>query len=161
MLRSAYLAGPDPHDGESAAAHLHRRTGQDVFEPTPPMRPHLPAFNQIEGLVVDRGITMGDLAGTIDEFVHTFFGGDVKSRLRPSYFPFTEPSAEFDISRADGTWLELGGCGMGASEGSAQLRHRSRRVAGLRVRFRHRPPRSDAHTNSTTSVNLSTTTCGS
>lgn len=73
---------------------------------------HLPAFNQIEGLVVDRGITMGDLAGTIDEFVHTFFDGDVKSRLRPSYFPFTEPSAEFDISRADGTWLELGGCGM-------------------------------------------------
>ncbi len=73
---------------------------------------HLPAFNQIEGLVVDRGITMGDLAGTIDEFVHAFFGGGVKSRLRPSYFPFTEPSAEFDISRADGTWLELGGCGM-------------------------------------------------
>ena len=73
---------------------------------------HLPAFNQIEGLVVDRGITMGDLAGTIDEFVRSFFGGDVKSRLRPSYFPFTEPSAEFDISRADGTWLELGGCGM-------------------------------------------------
>ncbi|NNE74933.1 MAG: phenylalanine--tRNA ligase subunit alpha [Acidimicrobiales bacterium] len=73
---------------------------------------HLPAFNQIEGLVVDRGITMGDLAGTIDEFVHAFFGGDVQSRLRPSYFPFTEPSAEFDISRADGSWLELGGCGM-------------------------------------------------
>ena len=73
---------------------------------------HLPAFSQIEGLVVDRGITMGDLAGTIDEFVRSFFGGEVKSRLRPSYFPFTEPSAEFDISRADGSWLELGGCGM-------------------------------------------------
>ncbi|MFQ5555984.1 MAG: phenylalanine--tRNA ligase subunit alpha [Acidimicrobiales bacterium] len=73
---------------------------------------HLPAFNQIEGLVVDRGITMGDLAGTIDEFVKAFFGGEVRSRLRPSYFPFTEPSAEFDISRADGSWLELGGCGM-------------------------------------------------
>ncbi|MEZ5168326.1 MAG: phenylalanine--tRNA ligase subunit alpha [Acidimicrobiales bacterium] len=73
---------------------------------------HLPAFFQIEGLVVDRGITMGDLAGTIEEFVHTFFGGEVKSRLRPSYFPFTEPSAEFDISRPDGSWLELGGCGM-------------------------------------------------
>ncbi len=73
---------------------------------------HLPAFNQIEGLVVDRGITLGDLAGTIDSFVHAFFGGEVKSRLRPSYFPFTEPSAEFDISTADGTWLELGGCGM-------------------------------------------------
>lgn len=73
---------------------------------------HLPAFNQIEGLVIDRGITMGDLAGTIDEFVKAFFGAEVKSRLRPSYFPFTEPSAEFDISRADGSWLELGGCGM-------------------------------------------------
>jgi len=73
---------------------------------------HLPVFNQIEGLVIDKGITMGDLAGTIDEFVRTFFGADVKSRLRPSYFPFTEPSAEFDISRADGSWLELGGCGM-------------------------------------------------
>ncbi len=73
---------------------------------------HLPAFSQIEGLVVDRGITMGDLAGTIDAFVRAFFGGKVKSRLRPSYFPFTEPSAEFDISRPDGSWLELGGCGM-------------------------------------------------
>ncbi len=73
---------------------------------------HLPAFNQIEGLVVDRGITLGDLAGTIEEFVHAFFGGEVKTRLRPSYFPFTEPSAEFDISRPDGSWLELGGCGV-------------------------------------------------
>lgn len=73
---------------------------------------HLPAFNQIEGLVVDKGVTMGDLAGTMAEFVRTFFGEDVKSRLRPSYFPFTEPSAEFDISRTDGTWLEMGGCGM-------------------------------------------------
>ena len=73
---------------------------------------HLPAFNQIEGLVIDKGITMGDLAGTIDSFVQAFFGAEVKSRLRPSYFPFTEPSAEFDISRSDGSWLELGGCGM-------------------------------------------------
>jgi phenylalanyl-tRNA synthetase alpha chain len=73
---------------------------------------HLPVFNQIEGLVVDRGITMGDLAGTIEEFVHAFFGGSVDSRLRPSYFPFTEPSAEFDISTPGGGWLELGGCGM-------------------------------------------------
>ena len=73
---------------------------------------HLPAFNQIEGLVVDRGITLGDLHGTIQEFVGAFFGKEVKTRLRPSYFPFTEPSAEFDISRADGSWLELGGCGM-------------------------------------------------
>ena len=73
---------------------------------------HLPAFSQIEGLAVDRNITMGDLAGTIDTFVRALFGAEVKTRMRPSYFPFTEPSAEFDISRPDGSWLELGGCGM-------------------------------------------------
>ncbi len=73
---------------------------------------HLPAFNQIEGLVVDKGITFGDMAGTIDSFVKAFFGAEVNTRLRPSYFPFTEPSAEVDISRADGSWLELAGCGM-------------------------------------------------
>ncbi len=73
---------------------------------------HLPAFNQIEGLVIDRGIGLGDLAGTIESFVHAFFGHEVKTRLRPSYFPFTEPSAEFDISTPDGGWLELGGCGV-------------------------------------------------
>lgn len=73
---------------------------------------HLSTFNQIEGLVVDRDVTMADLAGTIDGFVKAFFGREVDSRLRPSYFPFTEPSAEFDVSRPDGSWLELGGCGM-------------------------------------------------
>jgi phenylalanyl-tRNA synthetase alpha chain len=73
---------------------------------------HLPVFHQIEGLVVDRGITMGDLAGTIEAFTKAYFGGDFTSRLRPSYFPFTEPSAEFDILPPDGAWLELGGCGM-------------------------------------------------
>lgn len=73
---------------------------------------HLPAFNQIEGLVVDRGIGMGDMAGTIDSFVKAFFGAEMTTRLRPSYFPFTEPSAEFDISTPSGDWLELGGCGL-------------------------------------------------
>lgn len=73
---------------------------------------HLPAFNQIEGLVVDRNIGLGDLAGTIESFVKAFFGHEVKTRLRPSYFPFTEPSAEFDISTPSGDWLELGGCGV-------------------------------------------------
>jgi phenylalanyl-tRNA synthetase alpha chain len=73
---------------------------------------HMPVFHQIEGLVVDRDITFADLAGTIDAFTKAYFGGDFTSRLRPSYFPFTEPSAEFDIQRPDGTWLELGGCGM-------------------------------------------------
>ena len=73
---------------------------------------HMPVFHQIEGLVVDRDITFADLDGTIDAFTKAYFGGDFTSRLRPSYFPFTEPSAEFDIQRPDGTWLELGGCGM-------------------------------------------------
>ncbi|MDQ3294460.1 MAG: phenylalanine--tRNA ligase subunit alpha, partial [Actinomycetota bacterium] len=73
---------------------------------------HLPVFHQIEGLVIDRDITFAHLAGTIDAFTKAFFGGGFASRLRPSYFPFTEPSAEFDIIRPDGSFLELGGCGM-------------------------------------------------
>ncbi|MBH99855.1 MAG: phenylalanine--tRNA ligase subunit alpha [Acidimicrobiaceae bacterium] len=73
---------------------------------------HMPVFHQIEGLVVDRRITFGDMAGTMDAFTKAYFGRDFASRLRPSYFPFTEPSAEFDILRDDGSWLELAGCGM-------------------------------------------------
>ena len=73
---------------------------------------HLAVFHQLEGLVIDRGITLADLAGTIDSFTKAFFGAEFGSRLRPSYFPFTEPSAEFDIQTPSGQWLELGGCGM-------------------------------------------------
>ncbi len=73
---------------------------------------HMPVFHQIEGLVVDHGITFADLAGTLEAFTSAYFGAGFISRLRPSYFPFTEPSAEFDIRRPDGSWLELGGCGM-------------------------------------------------
>ena len=83
-----------------------------VFRRDTPDATHMPVFHQIEGLVVDRGITFSDLAGTIEAFTKAFFGADFTSRLRPSYFPFTEPSAEFDIRRPDGTWIELGGCGM-------------------------------------------------
>jgi len=84
---------------------------------------HMPVFHQIEGLVVDRGISFADLAGTLEAFTSAYFGGSIHSRLRPSYFPFTEPSAEYDINcvfcegRGCRTcqqtgWLELGGCGM-------------------------------------------------
>ncbi len=83
-----------------------------VFRQDTPDATHMPVFHQIEGLVIDRGISVGDLAGTLDSFVKAFFGGEFSSRLRPSYFPFTEPSAEFDVRRPDGSWLELGGCGM-------------------------------------------------
>jgi len=83
-----------------------------VFRRDTPDATHMPVFHQIEGLVVDHGITFADLAGTIEKFTEAYFGPGFTSRLRPSYFPFTEPSAEFDIQRPDGTWLELGGCGM-------------------------------------------------
>ena len=83
-----------------------------VFRRDTPDATHMPVFHQIEGLVIDRGITMAHLAGTIEAFTKAFFGPGWSSRLRPSYFPFTEPSAEFDIQRPDGSWLELGGCGM-------------------------------------------------
>jgi phenylalanyl-tRNA synthetase alpha chain len=84
---------------------------------------HSPVFHQIEGLAVDRGITFGDLAGTLEAFTSAYFGRRVKSRLLPSFFPFTEPSAEFSFSCVfcDGAgcrvcsktgWIELGGCGM-------------------------------------------------
>ncbi|MEJ5256413.1 MAG: phenylalanine--tRNA ligase subunit alpha [Acidimicrobiales bacterium] len=84
---------------------------------------HLPVFHQIEGLVVDHRVTFADLAGTLEAFTTAYFGGAIHSRLRPSYFPFTEPSAEYDINciicegegcRTCGQtgWLELGGCGM-------------------------------------------------
>jgi phenylalanyl-tRNA synthetase alpha chain len=83
-----------------------------VFRRDTPDATHMPVFHQIEGLVIDRDISMADLAGTIEAFTHAFFGKGWNSRLRPSYFPFTEPSAEFDIQRPDGSWIELGGCGM-------------------------------------------------
>jgi len=72
---------------------------------------HTPVFHQVEGLVVDKGIGMPHLKGTIDHFAKTMFGEDVKTRLRPSYFPFTEPSAEIDIF-FNGKWIEWGGCGV-------------------------------------------------
>ena len=83
-----------------------------VFRRDTPDATHMPVFHQIEGLVIDRDISLADLAGTIEAFTRAFFGPGFSSRLRPSYFPFTEPSAEFDIQRPDGSWLELGGCGM-------------------------------------------------
>ncbi|MEU4778594.1 phenylalanine--tRNA ligase subunit alpha [Micromonospora sp. NPDC023633] len=77
---------------------------------------HAPVFHQVEGLVVDRGITMAHLRGTLDHFARAMFGEGAKTRFRPHYFPFTEPSAEFDVwfpEHRDGPrWVEWGGCGM-------------------------------------------------
>ena len=98
-----------------APGKVYRR---DVADPS-----HLPQFTQIEGLVVDKGITFGDLKGTLDYFCKAVFGPDRKTRFRAHYFPFTEPSAEVDVScgvcggegcrMCKGTgWLEILGCGM-------------------------------------------------
>jgi phenylalanyl-tRNA synthetase alpha chain len=94
-----------------------------VFRRDTPDATHNPMFFQIEGLLVDRGISMAHLKGTVTEFLRLVFGPETRSRFRPSYFPFTEPSAEFDFScfKCGGTgcplckqsgWIELGGSGM-------------------------------------------------
>ena len=100
-----------------------------VFRRDTPDMTHVPMFHQIEGLCVDKGITMAHLKGTINEWVKRMFGEDTITRMRPSYFPFTEPSAEFDYScfKCHGSgqfegdrcrpckgsgWIELGGSGM-------------------------------------------------
>lgn len=94
-----------------------------VFRRDTPDPTHNPMFFQVEGLCVDRGITMAHLKGTLAEFVHRLFGPETRTRFRPSYFPFTEPSAEVDYScfncggkgcricKQSG-WIELGGSGM-------------------------------------------------
>jgi len=77
---------------------------------------HLPAFSQIEGLAVDKGLTMAHLRGTLEHFARVMFGDEAKIRLRPNYFPFTEPSAELDVwhpaAKGGARWIEWGGCGM-------------------------------------------------
>lgn len=73
---------------------------------------HTPMFTQVEGLAVDRGISFANLKSVLYEFVSNFFERDVNLRFRPSYFPFTEPSAEVDIQSESGGWLEILGCGM-------------------------------------------------
>jgi phenylalanyl-tRNA synthetase alpha chain len=84
-----------------------------VYRPDTHDDTHLSMFHQLEALVVDRGVTMVDLKSTILQFVHAYFGPNTKVRLRPSFFPFTEPSAECDVWFPDrGQWIELGGCGM-------------------------------------------------
>jgi phenylalanyl-tRNA synthetase alpha chain len=73
---------------------------------------HTPMFTQVEGLAVDRGISFANLKAVLYDFVSKFFERDVQLRFRPSYFPFTEPSAEVDVLAENGRWLEILGCGM-------------------------------------------------
>ena len=73
---------------------------------------HTPMFHQIEGLVIDKDINFTHLKGILHDFINTYFEDDMKLRFRPSYFPFTEPSAEVDLLSKDNQWLEILGCGM-------------------------------------------------
>ena len=135
----------EPEDGGLRAADPHLAgAGADHADPEPPIyvvcpgkvyradeydATHTPVFHQIEGLVVDRGITLAHLRGTLDHFARAMFG-DTRTRMRPNYFPFTEPSAEVDLQcfvchgdsvgnpdrpcrtcRSEG-WIEWGGCGV-------------------------------------------------
>jgi phenylalanyl-tRNA synthetase alpha chain len=77
---------------------------------------HTPVFHQVEGLAIDKGLSMADLRGTLEHFARIMFGEEAKIRLRPSFFPFTEPSAELDVwhpgAKGGARWVEWGGCGM-------------------------------------------------
>ncbi|MCA9276715.1 MAG: phenylalanine--tRNA ligase subunit alpha [Phycisphaerales bacterium] len=88
-----------------------------VYRPDTVDATHSFMFHQIEGLYIDKGVSMSDLMSTLLQFARAYFGEDADVRLRPSFFPFTEPSAEFDMMIAlkpgtDPSWIELGGCGM-------------------------------------------------
>ncbi len=121
---------------------------------TPDAR-HLPVFHQIEGLVVDEGITFADLAGTIEVFTAAYFGPDIHSRLRPAYFPFTEPSAEFEVTCTICLGVGLPDLLPDRLDRARRVRDgrpgrlrrrgdRPRPVVRLRLRLRHRPVRPDA-----------------
>ena len=87
-----------------------------VYRPDTVDATHMYMFHQLEALVVDEDVSMVDMKTTIEQFIHAFYGPDTKWRFRPSFFPFTEPSAEVDLLLADKSgkesWVEMGGCGM-------------------------------------------------
>ena len=113
-----------------------------VYRPDTVDDTHLFMFHQLEALVVDKGVTMVDLKSTIMQFVKAYLGPQTKTRFRPSFFPFTEPSAEVDV------WFEdkqLPGWNFrrlrdGASECTDGVQHRSRSLHRLGLRLRHRTP---------------------
>ncbi len=123
MLLRTQTSGVQIHTMESQKPPIYMICPGTVYRPDTADACHLPQFNQIEGLVVDEGITFGDLKGTLDYFVKCMFGEDRKTRYRPHFFPFTEPSCEVDVScHACGGkgcnfckhsgWIEILGCGM-------------------------------------------------
>ena len=123
VLLRTQTSGVQVHVMESQKPPIYMICPGTVFRPDTADANHLPQFNQVEGLVVDEGITFGDLKGTLDYFTREIFGKDRATRYRPHFFPFTEPSCEVDVSCnichgkgcrfCKGTgWLEILGCGM-------------------------------------------------
>jgi phenylalanyl-tRNA synthetase alpha chain len=100
-MQVRYMERSEPPVRLIAPGRVYRRDNLDLT--------HTPMFTQVEGLVVDEGITLADLKGTLVAFAHEMFGPDRKTRFRPSFFPYTEPSAELDISCAA---CGGSGCGM-------------------------------------------------
>ena len=123
VLLRTQTSGVQVHTMESQKPPIYMICPGAVFRPDAADPCHLPQFHQVEGLVVDKGITFGDLKGTLDAFCKAMFGQDRATRYRPHFFPFTEPSCEVDISCGvchgkgcrfckNSGWLEILGCGM-------------------------------------------------
>ncbi|ACQ80628.1 phenylalanyl-tRNA synthetase, alpha subunit [Beutenbergia cavernae DSM 12333] len=137
MQDTFFVADPGEEPGEPGKAHLVLRTHTSpvqarallerdlpvyivcpgkVFRTDELDATHTPVFHQVEGLAVDRGLTMAHLRGTLDHFARVMFGPEARTRLRPNFFPFTEPSAEMDLwfpqKKGGAGWIEWGGCGM-------------------------------------------------
>ncbi len=123
ILLRTQTSGVQIHTMEAQEPPIYMICPGTVYRPDTADACHLPQFNQIEGLVVDEGITFGDLKGTLDYFVKCMFGEDRKTRYRPHFFPFTEPSCEVDVSCGvcggkgcnfckHSGWIEILGCGM-------------------------------------------------
>ena len=123
LLLRTQTSGMQVHFMEENKPPIYMICPGTVFRPDTADANHLPQFTQVEGLVVDEGITFGDLKGTLDYFCREIFGKDRATRYRPHFFPFTEPSCEVDVScgvcHGEGCrfcknvgWLEILGCGM-------------------------------------------------
>ena len=123
VLLRTQTSGVQVHTMQTQKPPIYMIAPGNVFRPDAADPCHLPQFHQVEGLVVDKGITFGDLKGTLDAFIRAMFGPERKTRYRPHFFPFTEPSCEVDVScgvcHGEGCrfckntgWLEILGCGM-------------------------------------------------
>ncbi|MFD7311618.1 phenylalanine--tRNA ligase subunit alpha [Promicromonospora sp. NPDC059942] len=132
MQDTFYVAGPDGADSNLVLrTHTSPVQARSLLERGVPLyiacpgktfrtdaldQTHTPVFHQVEGLAVDKGLTMANLVGTLDAFARAMFGPEARTRLRPAFFPFTEPSAEMDLwfpqKKGGAGWIEWGGCGM-------------------------------------------------